>query len=102
MPTREELIEAIEKYQQEEPTYQNCERILVFTLMLDRYYGNEPMVAGYSSKMAQNRYSSESEFMKVAEKIDESHLFAVLDDLFDTLRVLNPRLYESCMMKLKN
>ena len=102
MPTKEELLEAIDKYRKEEPTYQNCVKIATFTWLLDRFYGSGPAMDGYSRKQAQNGYQSDSEFMQLVEKSDSDHLFAVLDELFDTIRVLNPRLYNSAIRKLKN
>ena len=41
----------------------------------------------------------DSEFFAAIKEKDSVQVFAVLDELFDTIRVVNPRLYEATLRK---
>jgi hypothetical protein len=45
-------------------------------------------------------YDSDSEFMKIAKDMDLSELMAKIDELVETIRVLDHKLYESFMSNL--
>lgn len=89
MPTREELEEAIANLERMEPSYEVCQKIVIYNSLLDRYYNK---VFGYTSN---------SEFMHAAEGTEWNKLLPLLDELMDCLILVNPKLYESFMEKLK-
>ena len=45
--------------------------------------------------------SSGSEFMEVCSKADVSKMWSVLDEMMETLKLLNPRLYQATLDKIK-
>jgi hypothetical protein len=46
-------------------------------------------------------YTSESEFGKAIEGIDTNEIIKLMDELMDAVKVMNPRLYEAVMRKIK-
>ena len=91
MPTKEELTQAIQNLEAQDPTYETCSKLNVYHSLLERYYGNTPK--GIT-------YNSDSEFMKVAGRADINNLYACFDELMDCLNLVNPKLYTSVLIKL--
>jgi hypothetical protein len=46
-------------------------------------------------------YTSESEFGKAIEGIDTNEIIKLMDELMDAVKVMNPRLYEAVMRKIR-
>ena len=88
MPTRDELEEAISNLEKMEPSYEVCQKLVIYNALLDRYYNK---VSGYKS---------DSEFMRAAEGIEWNRMLPLLDELMDCLLLVNPKLYQSFMAKL--
>jgi hypothetical protein len=66
--------------------------------------GEEPkqqMTAEYSYDSAPTIPYSNSEFSQIAEEKGIEKVFPVLDELMQTIAVLNPRLYQSVIRKLE-
>lgn len=64
----------------------------------------QPQIAAYSEAVAPaeerlGRYG-DSDFFKVVEGLDPAAAWAVMNELMDTLRIVNPRVYDSVMRKL--
>lgn len=97
MISRRELEKAIAECENGAETYQNCEKLAVFYQLHDRLYGEKEEVAPV---MRVQPYTSNSEFMQVIEGMDWNGLLEVLDELMDSLSILNPRLYNAVMRKL--
>ena len=57
--------------------------------------GEEPVI------MPAVAISSGSEFMEVCSKADPVKMWNVLDDLMETIKMLNPRLYDATIDKLR-
>ena len=47
-------------------------------------------------------YSGESEFSQVITGKDQNDVFPVIDELMETVKILNPRLYAGVIRRLKN
>lgn len=91
MPTKEELMQAIDNLEVQEPTFDTCHKLYVYNSLLDRYYGNTPTGV---------LYNSDSEFMKVAGHSDINKLYEVVDELMECLALVNPKLYNGVIAKL--
>lgn len=90
MPTKDELLEAIDQCESEESSVQNCEKLAVFYYLYDKLYGK-----------INSEYDSDSEFMTIAKDMDLSTLMAKVDELVETLKVLDNRLYSSFISSLQ-
>ena len=64
-------------------------------LMRVKEAGEEPVL------MPAVAISSGSEFMEACSKADPVKMWNVLDDLMDTIQMLNPRLYQATMDKIQ-
>ena len=89
MPTKEDLLQAIETCKSEESSVQSCQKLAIFYYLYDRLYGK-----------LNTEYDSDSEFMRIAKNMDLSELMAKIDELVETIRVLDHKLYESFMSNL--
>ncbi len=92
MPTKEDLQQAITSLEAQEPTFDTCSKLNVYYSLLERYYGNTPKGV---------TYNSDSEFMKCAGKSDINTLYATIDELMDCIVLVNPKLYEGVLAKLR-
>ena len=92
MPTKEELTQAIDSLEAQEPSFDVCNKLNTYYSLLDRYYGNTP--AGVT-------YNSDTEFMKAAGNTDVNTLYKVMDELMECLALVNSKLYNSVIVKLR-
>lgn len=105
MITEQDLKEAIAECQgQRNPNANTCIKLAAFLTIQRELYGNEEhdvetiQTYSYDSGIT---YESQSEFSKLIKGKPESDVFMVMDELMDALKVLNPRLYESVLRKLR-
>jgi len=91
MPTKDELLQAINNLERQDASLETCQKLAIYHQIYDIYYGGRKIV-----------YNSDSEFMKATENTDLDVLYSVFDELMDCLKLINPKLYDSVLVKLKN
>lgn len=60
--------------------------------------------AGYSASAeepSRTSWRGDSEFLRLASEKDKQPVLEILDDLMDTLHVVNPRVYDGVMRKIR-
>lgn len=109
MITEQDLQEAIAECQgQRNPNANTCIKLAAFYTILDhiRSKGDEgesesvapPVIStAHSYGMP---YDSGSEFSLAIEGLDMNDVLSVMDELMETIKVLNPRLYNGVLRKL--
>lgn len=98
-----DLLEAIAECQgQRNPNANTCIKLAAYYTILDHITGGKeiPEVSAYS--FAAKTYQSDSEFWSVASGLDENTLMSVIDELMQTIKAVQPRLYDAVMRKLRN
>ena len=108
MITREALQEAIaEVTGKRNPNRDDCMMLAAFYTIQDRLYPEQPeQVPVYStappSEQAETQIDldSGSEFSETVRDLEPAHVWAVMDELMETLRATNPRLYNGVMREL--
>lgn len=112
MITEQDLREAIAECQGvKNPTANTCIKLAAYYIILDHVgtketalnpsmlsmfskastpHGNEPVII-----------DSDSEFAEAIRGKSQDDAWAVMDELMDTIRVIQPRLYDSVMNKIK-
>lgn len=97
MLTERELLKAIKELEDATPTYERCQRLVTFYTLYDFMYGKpknereeETVVKAYG----------DSEFLKAIENKQTKGVWAVMDELMSTLKIINPRLYQGVLAKL--
>lgn len=90
MPTKDELQQAILSLEQQEASYDTCQKLIIYHEMMDRYY-----------RGIQTTINSETEFIAALQGKDIDDVLAVFDDLMNCLAVINPKLYGNVLSKLR-
>lgn len=105
MISERELVEAINECENAPKSLRNCEKLATYYTLLDKLY---PVEKDYERAMQAERRGyfdplsiSDSEFMQVISDIDWECLLKILDELMDTIQVVQPKLYDAVMRKLR-
>lgn len=102
MFTERELCDAITECENAPASLQNCQKLAVFYSLYDRLFAQKLEV---EQKTAKSEIlpisSSSSEFLRAIAGRDWSSLLIILDELMDTVKILQPRLYTAVMQKLQ-
>lgn len=99
MITERDLQEAIAECQGvRNPNASTCIKLASYYTIMD-HLNPEPT---YSYAPAENvvRLDSGSEFAELANGMDQHRLLSIIDELMETLSVLNPRLYQAVLRKM--
>lgn len=108
MITEKDLQEAIAECNGERnPNAHTCIKLAAFLTIQNYMFGKDKpnAEAGYSYAAAPEppvvKYSGGSEFAEIVNGRNPDEIWPIIDDLMDALRVLNPRLYDSAIRKLR-
>ena len=100
MIREQELRDAIAECQgQRNPNANTCMKLASYYTILDHMIEREPDIPTYSFA-APAEYESDTEFGQRIRGKDVNEVLALMDELMETLRVVNPRLYDAVMRKL--
>ena len=105
MITEQDLLSAIaECHGQKNPNANTCIKLAAYYTILDHITGSspksiEPAVMRYADYSY--AYKSDSEFMQRIEGHDIDTIMQVFDELMDTIKAVQPRLYDAVMRKLE-
>ena len=104
MYNKDELLHAIYEINEGKHTIQNCERLAAIYTVMDHLY---PPLEGYSrdsepvyAEQPQIGNYGTSEFLQAIKGKDQRDMWQLMDELMDTISVINPRLYDSVMRKI--
>ena len=106
MIKEEELLDAIAECQGERnPNANTCRNLAAYYTILDHINEKEgierPVNAySYASGSDSITYNSGSEFSESIYGRDVNDVMLIIDELMETLKLINPRLYDSVMRKL--
>ena len=99
-------IARLEYGESSHPAYQKLANLYTIRNQMNRTEQKQPEpVQTYSLAVAPEpaytgRYG-DSEFLREIEGRDQESVFAIIDDLIDTLRVTNPRVYNGVLRKIR-
>lgn len=103
-----EIKKEIARLEYEESSYPNYAKLADLYIIRDRMQdGEDDRMTRYSSAPAPeptsesvSRYG-DSDFLRAVSGLDQGRAWTVMDELMDTLRVVNSRVYDSVMRKLQ-
>lgn len=103
--TKYDLETAIAECQgRKNPDAKTCIMLAAFYTIRNELFGEEKHAEQYSYAPAPVRNTieidSESEFARAIDGRDQTEIMPVLDELMDTIRIIQPRLYDAVMTKL--
>lgn len=109
MITEHDLQEAIAECEgQRNPTANTCIKLAAFYTIKQHLFPDPdsapaPQVYSYdpvpSTTMV--NYSGESEFAQAIQDLPDDLAWSIMDELMSTLEILNPKLYNSIMRKIR-
>ena len=109
MITEHDLAEAIAECEgQRDPNANTCVKLAAFYTIRDRMYPNtekkdytpNTQVYSYAESPSANKLNSNTEFAQVVSEMEVNEVLKVMDELMETLKVLQPRLYNGVISKL--
>lgn len=102
MFSKGELLDAIEELEMSPATYQNAEKLATFYLLYEHLYVKKEPVNRIESvkEVTIDRYG-DSDFLQAIDGKKSEDVWMVMDELMQTLQVLNPRLYQAMIDKLR-
>lgn len=101
MITEQDLTEAIAECQGvRNPNMAVCIKLAALYTIRNEMFGKPIDAPLYSFSAGVAPYNSKSEFWHKVQNKDLNEIMPVLDDLMDTISVLNPKLYDAVMTKL--
>lgn len=103
MITEMDLQEAIAECKgTRNPNASTCIKLAAYYTILDHEYKTAPEPEVIPQRYSYSSgYTSNSEFGETVQILDQNEVMAVMDELMDTLKILNPRLYDAVMRKLR-
>ena len=111
--TKHDLDEAIAECQgQRNPNANTCIKLAAFYTIRSELFKEEkndgqqqaqipPPMFSYSSGENMERYG-DSEFLEAVEGKPTENVMMIMDELMDSMKVLQPRIYDSVMRKVMN
>lgn len=101
----------ISRYEQEANKLDHCVTWAALYFIRDKMLGtqhSEPQIAAYSQATGPiaisetlDRYG-DSDFLRAVEGKDPADALGLMDSLMDSLRMTNPRIYESYLRRMRN
>ena len=101
MPTKDELLKAIEEVSKRPDTYTKCQKLATFYILLNSLYPEGELKNDINTQFQSTipEFGS-SEFLQRIKGHDMSSVFSILDELMDAVKVFNPKLYNNTIQKL--
>ena len=97
MLSQRQLDNAIKEFEDAPTNYENCKKLATFYTIFDHLYGDTETKRSPEKVIA---LYGDTEFLRMIANKDATFVWGVLDELMDTLKVVNPRLYEGVLRKM--
>ena len=104
MITEQDLQAAIAECKgQRNPTASTCIKLASFLTIQEHLFGTkeEPVIRYSYSSGPSIQYNGDSEFARLVNGKNQDEVMKVVDELMQTVQILNPRLYGSVLQKFE-
>ena len=102
MFSKNELLDAIDELEMSPATYQNAEKLATFYTLYDHLYvKKEPMNRIESVREVTIDMYGDSDFLKAITDRNSQDVWMVMDELMSMLQVMQPKLYQATIDKIK-
>ena len=102
MPTKEELLKAIDDVSRLPDTYSKCQKLATFNILLYLLYPKEENENNISTQFQSTIPNlGESDFLKKIKGRELNYVFSVFDELMEALKALNPSLYANTLRRFE-
>lgn len=99
MLSQRELDNAIREFENAPANYENCKKLATFYTIFDHLYTDKSATVEKKQQEVIG-YHGESEFLDLVSNREAEAIWAIIDELMDTLKIVNPRLYQSVIRKI--
>ncbi len=103
MIPEKELLRAINDCEKNLNSLQGCEKLSALYTVYDHLYG-EPVMYENVHVTAETviKTGKDNEFFKVVDGKEAGKIWDIIDELMESVRLIQPRLYEAVIKKIKN
>lgn len=101
MVSKKELQNAISECLNEPFTCSKCQKLADFITVYEYLYG-EPKDHGKTVTESIVEYNGETEFASAINGKNSVKVWSVMDELMEAVKVLQPRIYDSVLQKIKD
>lgn len=104
MLSESELLRAIDELEDSAPTFQNCQKMATFYTLLNSMYRSGEKIGVQKIETEHEEVignHGDSEFLRMIDGMDSREAWMIIDELMDAIQVLQPRLYDSVMRRLR-
>ena len=97
----EDLQEAIAECEgQRNPNASTCLKLAAYYTIRDHRQPEMPM-RSFAAAPEEVQWEGDSEFAREIRGLPVSHIMPIMDELMETLQVIQPRLYDGVMRKIR-
>lgn len=102
MLTKSQLMDAIDELETSCVTYQDCEKLATFYSLYDHLYGSSRPVPNVEMlrEVTIAEYGG-SDFLRSISGKDADAVWQIMDEVMDTVRAFQPRLYDATLQKIR-
>ena len=100
MISQEELMKAISECENAPDSYHNCQRLATFYNIYDHLYQEDDKpITAVSKEIVIGNYGK-SKFLNMIQGRSPEEVWKIIDELMDTLSIIDDRLYTSVLRKI--
>lgn len=102
MLSKNELLTAIDELEDSPPTFQNCQKMATFYTLLNSMYNSDKNEKRQEivREVTVDNYG-DSEFLRSVAGLNSDFAWEIMDELMETIQVLQPKLYLSVMRRIR-
>ncbi|MGJ1042771.1 hypothetical protein ACR77V_13105 [Staphylococcus epidermidis] len=102
MFSKNELLDAIDELEMSPSTYQNAEKLATFYLLYDHLYVKKEPVSRVEQidEVIISEYG-DTEFYRAIAGMNSEDAWAVMNELMEAVKALQPKLYQATIEKLR-
>ena len=94
MISERDLLEAIMETEDEPPSYASIKKLANLYIVYDHLFSTKPVSNNIDT-------TTDSEFLRTAKKKDIDKVLNIIDELMQTLEIVNNKVYQSVIKKIK-
>lgn len=103
MILQQDLLKGIREMENAPQTYQNMQKLATFYTIYEHLYPSnayQDQIKTVQQEIAD--YYGDTDFLRLIEGKDAEKLWLLMDELMESVKVLQPRLYDATMQQLKD
>ena len=96
-----ELLRTIQELEDSPQSYQNCEKLATFYSIYDHLYSRSEAPPARTGQEVIIGQHGDSEFLQAIEGTDAEKAWAIIGELMEILKRLQPKLYDSVLKQIQ-